>query len=418
LGQDGNGFFFANDTTGSNVRFLTNNGTLNEWMRITSAGNVGIDTSTPAATLDVNGNLNLPTTTSASVGVLTLGGVRFLHNFGTYNTFVGTNAGNTTMTAGHISAFGYNALANNTSGDANSAFGHNALAANNTGSDNSAFGGGALVSNTTGGSDSGFGHHALYSNSTGSTNSAFGESALANDASGSSNSAFGSGALSSLTTGNNNIAIGSSAGSSLNGSESNNIYIGNAGMAGESGIIRIGTQGTHLATLIAGIQGTLVSGTAVYVNSNGQLGIATSSRRFKHQIADMGAESDILMKLRPVAFYYKPELDETQTRQYGLVAEEVAQVAPNLVVFDENGQPQTVRYHFVNAMLLNEVQRQHAQIEALKQENTELRQQLQSLLLQVKQIRDQVEATSAKQSDAAETSLTRAGASTAAAGQR
>jgi len=97
---------------------------------------------------------------------------------------------------------------------------------------------------------------------------------------------------------------------------------------------------------------------AVFVNSSGQLGTTTSSRRFKDDIADLGAESDLLMKLRPVAFYYKPELDETQTRQYGLVAEEVAQVAPQLVVFDKDGAPQTVRYHFVNAMLLNEVQKQ------------------------------------------------------------
>jgi hypothetical protein len=102
---------------------------------------------------------------------------------------------------------------------------------------------------------------------------------------------------------------------------------------------------------------------AVLVNGAGQLGTTTSSRRFKHQIADMGAESDVLMKLRPVAFYYKPELDETQTRQYGLVAEEVAQVAPQLVVFDKDGAPQTVRYHFVNAMLLNEVQKQRQLVE-------------------------------------------------------
>jgi hypothetical protein len=109
------------------------------------------------------------------------------------------------------------------------------------------------------------------------------------------------------------------------------------------------------------------------VNLSGQLGSATSSRRFKHQIANMGTESDLLMKLRPVAFYYKPELDETQTRQYGLVAEEVAKVAPQLVVYDENGAPQTVRYHFVNAMLLNEVQKQRRVFD--EQQSTIARQQ-------------------------------------------
>ena len=152
---------------------------------------------------------------------------------------------------------------------------------------------------------------------------------------------------------------------------------------------------------MAGISGrTSPNGVAVLVNGAGQLGTTTSSRRFKHQIADMGAESDVLMKLRPVAFYYKPELDETQTRQYGLVAEEVAQVAPQLVVFDKDGAPQTVRYHFVNAMLLNEVQKQRhlvaaqqdviktqqqqvntqqEQIESLERQNAEFQQRLSRL---------------------------------------
>jgi hypothetical protein len=118
---------------------------------------------------------------------------------------------------------------------------------------------------------------------------------------------------------------------------------------------------------MAGISGaTSASGVAVLVNSNGQLGTTTSSRRFKDEVADMGRESDVLMKLRPVAFYYKPEYDDTRTRQYGLVAEEVAEVAPELVLSDKDGSPQTVRYHFVNAMLLNEVQKQRRQNEEQK----------------------------------------------------
>jgi hypothetical protein len=106
LGQDGNGFFFANDTPGSNGRFFTNNGTLNEWMRITSSGNVGIGTTTPAAKLDVNGSLNLPATASATVGVISLGGVPFLHNFGINNTFLGASAGNMSMTGNYNTAVG------------------------------------------------------------------------------------------------------------------------------------------------------------------------------------------------------------------------------------------------------------------------------------------------------------------------
>src|SRR6266849_5003088 len=142
LGQDANGFFFASDTNGKSVRFLTNNGTLNEWMRITSAGDVGIGTTTPGAKLDVNGNQNiagnlsltgnlaLPNTTSATTGVITLGGAPFVHNFGSNNTFVGASAGNISMAG----------LSGNTG------VGAFALAAN-TGADNSAFGASALTSN-------------------------------------------------------------------------------------------------------------------------------------------------------------------------------------------------------------------------------------------------------------------------------
>jgi hypothetical protein len=145
----------------------------------------------------------------------------------------------------------------------------------------------------------------------------------------------------------------------------NNLYMSNKGLSTESGTIRIGTGGAQTATYIAGISGaTSGSGVAVYVNSSGQLGTTTSSRRYKEQISDMGAESDVLMKLRPVSFFYTRELDPEHVRQYGLVAEEVAESAAELVLNDENGVPQTVRYHFVNAMLLNEVQKQRRQLEA------------------------------------------------------
>ncbi len=146
----------------------------------------------------------------------------------------------------------------------------------------------------------------------------------------------------------------------------NNIYIGATGVAGESNTIRIGNPNTQTAIYVAGAFGRQVdpsTGTAAFVDEKGTLATVLSSRRFKHEIADMGAESDLLMKLRPVAFYYKPELDEKQMRQYGLVAEEVAQVAPQLVVYDKDGAPQTVRYHFVNAMLLNAVQKQQRLLE-------------------------------------------------------
>lgn len=275
------------------------------------------------------------------------------------------------------SGFGYAALHANTTGYQNEAFGYESLFKNTTGNGNAAFGTGALYSNTTGGSssstggNSAFGNFALLTSTTAGGNSAFGFGALTAATTGGNNVAVGSAALGALTTGTGNVAVGTGAGGNLSGSESNDIYVGNSGIAGESDAIRIGYIGTIKSAYIAGISGSTSSnGVEVFVNGTGQLGTITSSQRFKHGIVDMGAESDVLMKLRPVAFYYKPDLDETQTRQYGLVAEEVAQVAPQLVVFDKNGVPQTVRYHFVNAMLLNEVQKQRQIIEE-QQKTTE-----------------------------------------------
>jgi hypothetical protein len=265
-------------------------------------------------------------------------------------------------------------------GDNNTAVGFQALNVNGTGSSggfaadgNTAIGATALFRNTLGNENTGTGYDALYSNTTGNYNTANGYVALFNNTTGSNNTAVGYGSLyspGSTTTGNSNTAIGYQAGNAYTGNESNNIDIGNSGSAGESGIIHIGTPGTQTAIYIAGIYGqTSASGLEVLVNSSGQLGNVTSSQRFKDDIVDMGDESDLLMKLRPVSFYYKPELDPTHTRQYGLVAEEVAQVAPQLVVFEKDGTPQTVRYHFVNAMLLNEVQKQRKLIEEQQKAN-------------------------------------------------
>ncbi len=351
-----------------------------------------------AGTIAVAGNLDLLDTSSDLVGVLTKGGSRFLHNFGVDNTFVGSGAGNTSLTGqsntgvgtGTLldnttgganaalgafalrlnttgfdnSAFGFAALGSNTTGYTNSAFGYIALASNATGFHNSAFGYQALSTNTTGFDNAAFGLSALESNTTGSYNSAFGMATLYSNATGSSNAAFGYDALGLLTSGDQNIALGSYAGANLTAG-SRNIYIGNYGASSESNTIRIGSA--QVATFIAGISGaTSAGGVAVLVNSQGQLGTTTSSRRYKEGTTDLSEESDVLMKLRPVAFYYKPECDETHTRQYGLVAEEVAEVAPQLVVFDSAGAPQTVHYHFVNAMLLNEVQKQRSHIQDLE----------------------------------------------------
>ena len=145
------------------------------------------------------------------------------------------------------------------------------------------------------------------------------------------------------------------------------IDIGNTGSGSDSGTIRIGSTGDQIATFIAGISGVKASGgVEVYINSNGQLGTVNSSRRFKFDIKEIGATSDRLMDLRPVAFRYKEaDQDGTHPIQYGLIAEEVAKVYPDLVQYDKAGKPFTVYYHLLTPMMLNELQKAHQQIAAL-----------------------------------------------------
>jgi len=165
-------------------------------------------------------------------------------------------------------------------------------------------------------------------------------------------------------SGDNNIGIGSGAGSNLT-NDSNNIDVGNTGVAGESAKIRIGTKGTHNGTFIAGISGTTVTGNQVVVNSNGKLGVASSSARFKRAIKPMDQASEAILALKPVSFRYKEEIDPEGTPQFGLIAEEVEKVDSDLVVRDEDGKINTVRYEAVNAMLLNEFLKQHRAVEEL-----------------------------------------------------
>lgn len=171
------------------------------------------------------------------------------------------------------------------------------------------------------------------------------------------------------TTGYGNIFLGAFAGYNTTTGNSN-IFIGNIGPIGESHTIRIGTQGSgdgeQSWTNIAGIWDvSSPAGVPVYINSAGRLGTNTSSLRYKERIQDMGDSTNALMKLRPVTFYYKPDYAEGErTMQYGLIAEEVAKVYPDLVVYDDQGRPDTVRYQYITTMLLNEVQKQYHRAEA------------------------------------------------------
>ena len=248
-----------------------------------------------------------------------------------------------------------------------------------TGTENTGVGGAVFLVNTTGSNNTAVGSGAMSGNVGGSNNTALGHHALDESQTGSSNIAIGRAALSNITTGNSNIGIGVNVGTNvLTGS--NNIYIGNPGFNNESGQIRIGDTAFQTGAVIVGIYGSVSgSGVPVLVNGGGRLGTTTSSRRFKLDVRDIGAESDGLMDLRPVAFKYKPELDPTGERQYGLIAEEVAEVYPELVVYDKEGRPENIRYHLLAPLLLNELQKQRRSFEVQRGEIESLKAQLAKL---------------------------------------
>jgi hypothetical protein len=294
-------------------------------------------------------------------------------------------------------ASGYQALYSNTTGEDNTANGSFALYANTGGFNNTANGFQALNNNTDGSENTATGVDALVSNTTGSSNTATGESALFRNT-GNNNTADGTGALFSNTTGNNNIALGAGAGQILTTGD-NNIDIGNFGIADESNTIRLGVEGTQAATFIAGIYNVNEGGTIlpVYVNSNGRLGTQapSSSQRFKKEIKPMDKASEAILGLKPVTFHYKS--DKTGSPQFGLIAEEVAKVNPDLVVCDENGEIYTVRYDAVNAMLLNEFLKEHCKVEKLEgtvmQQRRDFEAAVAQLTAQVQKVSAQLEAS-------------------------
>src|SRR4030095_12974046 len=219
-------------------------------------------------------------------------------------------------------------------------------------------------SNTTGGGNTATGLAALFYNTTGNWNTANGVNALLYNTTGTSNTADGFGALINNTTGGSNIALGYLAGENLT-TGNNNIDIGNDGVAGESNMIRIGTAGTQTATFIAGIRDVPIAGHKVVgVDANGKLGNKPSSARFKEAIKPMGKASEAILSLQPVSFRYKKALDPKGTPEFGLIAEEVAKVAPELVDADSQGKPFSVRYDEVNAMLVNEFLKARRQIDS------------------------------------------------------
>jgi hypothetical protein len=288
----------------------------------------------------------------------------FTNATGSDNTAVGGKA-LYSNTASYNTATGYGALYSNSSGANNVADGFKALLSNTTGSSNTAEGSEALYKNSTGIWNTATGASALYFNG-GNYNTATGGGALSSNTSGETNTAVGVDALYDNQTGSNNTALGASAGFYLT-TGSNNIEIGNDGTANDNDTIKIGVQGTQTSTYIAGIHGaTVASGVTVVVDSAGQLGVKTSSARFKEAIKPMDEASKAILALKPVTFRYKKDLDPQGIPQFGLVAEQVEKVDPDLVVRDEKGQVFTVRYEAVNAMLLNEFLKEHQRVQELQ----------------------------------------------------
>ena len=289
-------------------------------------------------------------------------------NFGTFQGD-GALIGNTTG-AGNT-AFGWRSLFSNTDASFNTGVGGGALSLN-TGDSNTAVGAAALLLNTDGSQNVAVGTDALVFNDSGAENTATGFFALFENTTGGINTAVGAEALLNNTTGFNNIAVGFAAGDVLTTGD-DNIDIGNEGVAGEAGTVRIGTDGIQTRTFIAGISGVVVSGAGVVVNAGGQLGVAASSARFKEAIKPMEKASEVVLALQPVTFRYKKEIDPERTPQFGLVAEQVAKVSPDLVIRDADGKPHAVRYEAVNAMLLNEFLKEHKKVEEEQATITELK---------------------------------------------
>jgi hypothetical protein len=330
---------------------------------------------------------------------------------GSTNTAIGYQALSTNTTGGDNTATGSFALGNNTTASSNTATGAFTLSANTTGSDNTATGASTLESNTTGSSNTATGWAALSFSSSGNNNTATGVAALCgcnseNTATGNNNTATGFQALLSNITGNNNTATGFNAlvnntAGSLNAAEgfqalanssgsnnialganaginlttgNNNIDIGARGVGGESNTIRIGKQGVQKIAYIQGISGaTVPAGVTVIVDTNGHLGTVQSSARFKNEIKPMDKASEAILALKPVTFRYKHELDPEGVPQFGLIAEQVEKVNPELVARDEKGQVYSVRYEAVNAMLLNEFLKEHHKVEQQNEIITQLK---------------------------------------------
>jgi Chaperone of endosialidase len=365
------GYPGGNTAEGQNALFNLTTGTYNTavgWLSLESLSTGSFNTATGAGSLLFNAADN-----NTAFGATAL----LFNTEGSFNTAVGAIA-----------------LLNNTEGSFNTAVGYGTLYQNRTGGDNTAVGDNALFFNITGEDNTAVGGTGLFSNQSGSNNTAVGRSALVSNQSGSLNTAVGRDALSGNTTGDENTAIGQQA-LDLNTSGSENVAVGP--LAGHNvttanNVIAIGLPGENVSDrcYIGNIRGRPVGngdGINVIVDSSGQLGTSNSSRRFKKNIKPMDQASQAILALKPVTFHYKNSDTKRPLPQFGLIAEEVAEVNPDLVVRDADGELLSVRYDAVNAMLLNEFLKEHRKNEEQEAVIAQLKQDFQSKLAeQQKQI--------------------------------
>jgi hypothetical protein len=266
---------------------------------------------------------------------------------------------------------------------------------------NTAEGTNALFSRTTGVWNTANGFDALRADTTGNGNAGVGFEALLKNLGGDNNTAVGSQALMNSTGGNRNVGVGWQAGINIT-TGSDNIDIGNAGTAGDTKTIRIGKQNTQLDTFVAGIHGNILPDNGslqpMFVNNNGKIGtvLSPSSGRFKQEIKPMGKVSEAILALKPVTFRYKKDIDVQGLPRFGLVAEEVEKVNPDLVSRDDKGQLFSVRYEAVNAMLLNEFLKEHQKVEQLEATAAEQAKDIKALAATVKKQAAQIQKVNAK----------------------
>jgi hypothetical protein len=375
-----------NTAEGQNALFGLTTGQGNTavgWFSLWSNTDGSFNTGVGAGTLPFNVG---DQSTGEGVNNTALGTVALLFNTtGSENTATGVQAlfSNTDGVAN--TATGYQALASNTTGYSNTAVGQQALFSNTTGYQNAANGFGALGGNTTGHANTASGWGALGGNSEGSGNTATGYSALQFNTTGFNNTANGNNAL-EMATGNLNTGLGAGAGQNQT-SGSGNVYIG---------AIVSGVAGENDTTYIRNVHDSVASARAVYVNADNKIGTLSSSRRYKQDIRPMDKASEGIFALKPVTFRYKKEIDRSQALSFGLIAEDVAKISPDLITRDEEGKPQTVRYEAVNGMLLNEFLKEHKKVQEQGASITELKKEIQALTATVTQQAAQIQKVTAQ----------------------